>query len=750
MMPARRGEASAPPVSVNTGALAGCWRNVRPRSGRESTKGDDLMTARLSILLPVTAILLLFTTGVPVDARCIDRDCTMIALFDGEEASSSSEAAATVAPRYGEWGIDLEGMDTSVRPGTDYFRYVSGRWAATTAMPPDKTRYGSFEVLRDLSEARVQAILDAWAADESLAAGSDEAKVASIYRTFLDEKNVEKLGAKPIEPHLEAVREAETHEEIAALMGRSRATFGRAFFAPAVFDDAKNPDRYALYISQSGLGLSDREFYLRENFEPQKERYQKYVADMLRLAGWEDPEEHAAAIVALETKIAEAHWSRAEGRDRDKTYNPMTLEELEENAPGFPWSIYFAEAGIDHAERAVIRQDTAFPKIAEIFAGAPVETLKAWQAFHLTDGAAPLLSKQFVDTHWEFRSKFLSGAEEPRPRWKRAVSAAEWAMGEAIGRTYVEQHFPPESKAMMEKLVGDLRVAMKGRIENLEWMGDDTKELALDKLSKFGVKIGYPSKWRDYSALEIREGDLVGNAERAVQFDWAWRAGRIGQPVDKDEWGMTPQTVNAYYSSAKNEIVFPAAILQPPFFDPEADPAVNYGSIGGVIGHEITHGFDDQGRKSDGDGVLRDWWAPEDAERFEAEAAKLGAQYESFTFPQLPELRLTGRLTMGENIADLGGVLLALDGYRLSLEGEPAPEIDGFSGEQRLFMGWAQVWRTLFRDDSLRQQIVNGPHSPGMIRAFAPLRNIDAWYEAFEVTEEDAHYVKPEDRVRIW
>jgi putative endopeptidase len=330
------------------------------------------------------------------------------------------------------------------------------------------------------------------------------------------------------------------------------------------------------------------------------------------------------------------------------------------------------------------------------------------------------------------------------------VGAAEGALGEATGRAYVAASFPPESKARMEELVGDLRLAMRARIEKLEWMKPETKAKALEKLSKFGLKIGYPTKWRDYSRLEVREGDLVGNAERAARFVWDRDVGRIGQPVDDEEWGMTPQTVNAYYSPTKNEIVFPAAILQPPFFDPQADPAVNYGAIGGVIGHEITHGFDDQGRKSDGDGVLEDWWAPEDAAKFEAQAARLGAQYEAFEFEELPGLRLTGKLTMGENIADLGGILVALDAYRLSLGGQPAPVIDGFTGEQRVFMGWAQVWRTLFRDDALRQQIVNGPHSPGQIRAFAPLRNVDAWYEAFDVKEGNRNYVRPEDRVRIW
>ncbi|HEX8151876.1 MAG TPA: M13-type metalloendopeptidase, partial [Thermoanaerobaculia bacterium] len=400
--------------------------------------------------------------------------------------------------------------------------------------------------------------------------------------------------------------------------------------------------------------------------------------------------------------------------------------------------------------RAVVRQNTALPALAKIFAGTPVATLQAWQAFHVTDDAAPLLSKRFADTEWEFRSKFLGGAQEQRPRWKRAVGAAEGAMGEAIGRTYVAEYFPPESKAKMEKLVADLRAAMKNRIQNLAWMSPETKTRALDKLAKFGVKIGYPATWRDYSKLVVREGDLVGNAERAAKFEWAYDVSRIGKRVDEGEWGMTPQTVNAYYSSAKNEIVFPAAILQPPFFDPNADPAVNYGGIGAVIGHEITHGFDDQGRKSDGEGALKDWWAAEDASKFEAQATKLGAQYEAFDFKGVPGVRIVGRQTMGENIGDLGGILMALDAYRISLNGQPAPVLDGFTGDQRVFLGWAQVWRTMMRDDALRQYLMTDSHSPGAVRAFAPLRNVDAWYEAFGVKEGDANYVKPEDRVRIW
>ncbi|HEY0140446.1 MAG TPA: M13-type metalloendopeptidase [Thermoanaerobaculia bacterium] len=674
---------------------------------------------------------------------------TLLLLALAVPAVAQEKPASTEARRFGTWGFDLEGMDRSVKPGDDFFRYVNGKWAASTQIPPDRTRFSSFELLRDLSEVRVRAILDRWALAK-LQAGSDEAKVAALYRSYLDEATAEKLDAKPIEPHLAAVKEARTHADVARLTGRTMSSFGRPLVNASVSDDAKNPERYALYLAQSGIGLPDREYYLKDNFKAQKERYTKYVADMLTLAGWAEPRQNAEAIVAFETRLAEAQWTRGESRNRDKTYNPMTLAELEKNAPGFPWAVYFKEAKLDKARRAIVRQNTALPKLAKIYGDTPVETLKAWQAFHIVDDAAPLLSKRFVDAEYEFRSKFLNGQLEPRPRWKHAVTTAGSTMGEAIGRTYVAEYFPPDSKAKMEKLVADLRLAMKGRIEKLPWMNEQTRKAALEKLANFGVKIGYPEKWRDYSALDIREGDLVGNVERSDRFEWARDVSRIGKKVDDAEWGMTPQTVNAYYSSSKNEIVFPAAILQPPFFDPKADPAVNYGAIGGVIGHEITHGFDDQGRKSDGHGVLRDWWLAEDAAKFEAQATRLGAQYEAVEFPQLPDMRIVPRMTMGENIADLGGIVMALDAYRLSLGGKPAPVLDGFTGDQRVFLGWGQVWRTLVRDDALRQLIATDSHSPGMVRAFAPLRNVDAWYEAFGVKEGDANYVKPEERVRIW
>jgi putative endopeptidase len=681
---------------------------------------------------------------------CMDAACEQELLFATDNASGGGNAVpAADATRYGSWGIDTAGMDRSAKPGVDFFGYVNGNWAKNTPIPSDRSSYGSFMVLRDLSEARVRSLVEGYALGDPAKDG-DAAKVAALYRGFMDEAAIEALGAKPLKPHLAAIAKVKDKAAMADLMGRASGGLGGSFFGAFVSDDARNPDRYALYLGQSGLGLGDREMYLDAKFAPQRERYQAYVEQMLTMAGWPKAKDNAAKIVAMETRIAQAHWTRAESRNRDKTYNPAMLAEMDAKAPGFPWATFFKAAGVDSAERAVLRQDTAFPKIAQVFAETDLDTLKAWQAFRTTDEAAPLLSKAFVEAEFEFRNKFLSGQPEQRPRWKRGVAFAEAAMGEAIGRDYTQLYFPAESKAKMDALVTNVKAAMRARLEKLEWMGPATKTEAMAKLENFGLKIGHPDKWRDYSGLTIVNGDVFGNAQRSRQFEWDYDRARIGQPVDKAEWGMTPQTVNAYYSSVKNEIVFPAAILQPPFFDPKADPAVNYGGIGGVIGHEIIHGFDDQGRKSDGKGMLRDWWTAEDAARFEAQAAKLGAQYEAYPFPQLPGMHINGRVAMGENIGDLGGLTIALEAYRRSLGGQPAPVIDGFTGEQRFFMGWSQVWRTLWRDDALRQQLVNGTHSPGHIRAFAPLRNIDAWYEAFGITEADPLWVAPKDRVRIW
>jgi putative endopeptidase len=472
------------------------------------------------------------------------------------------------------------------------------------------------------------------------------------------------------------------------------------------------------------------------------------VAKMLALAHWPKPVENAKAIVALETEIAKVSWTRAERRDDDKMYNATPVADLAKLAPGFDWAAYLQGAKLAKVSQVVVGEKTAFPKIADLYAKTPIETLKAWEAFSLADQAAPYLSKPFDEAHFEFHNKTLGGQQAQQPRWKRGVGLVDSQIGEALGKLYVAAYFPAESKAKMLTLVGDIRTAMRARIEKLDWMSPTTKAKAFEKLDNLRVKIGYPDKWRDYSGLAIKDGDLYGDVERASAFDWNFRVGRLGGPVDKAEWGMTPPTINAYYNPTGNEIVFPAAILQPPFFDPAGDMAINYGGIGGVIGHELTHGFDDQGRRYDAKGRLTDWWTPEDAKRFEAEATKLGKEYGAFEV--LPGAKINGDLTMGENIADLGGLLLALDAYHASLKGQPAPIIDGLTGDQRVFLGWAQVWRGKTRDDRLRQQLVSDPHSPNQARVDVPVRNIDAFYAAFGVKPGDKMYVAPDQRVRIW
>jgi putative endopeptidase len=683
---------------------------------------------------------------------CIDEACTLLSLHGLEGMASAGASGAgvngTASPKYGSWGFDTAGMNSGVKPGDSFNGFANGKAVEAMVIPADRTAYGSFQLLAQLSENRSKALIESLASSKGLKPKSDEAKIAAVYSAFMDEARIEALDAQPLAPTLKAIRDLKTKADVTARMGASLGSLGVSVVGAYISDDAKNPRINSLYMSQSGLGLADRDFYLKPEHAERRDKYQQYIARLLKEAGWAEPEAAAQAVMAFETQIAQVHWSRIESRNRDKTYNPVTIAELPQLAPGIDWPVFLKAAGLGQAKAAILTQNTAVVKLAALYGQAEVETLKAWLAFHAVDDAAPLLSKRFADTHWEFRSKFLQGQQEQRPRWARAITAVEGGLGEALGRSYVKAYFPAESKAKMEKLVADIKAAMKARLENLSWMSPPTKAIALEKLSKFGVKIGYPEKWRDYATLRVKADDAFGNAQAIRRYFYQDRLARLGKPVDRKEWGMTPQTVNAYYSATRNEIVFPAAILQAPFFDPDADPAVNYGGIGGVIGHEIVHGFDDQGRKSDGDGVRRDWWQPEDAAQFEAQAKKLGAQYD--TYEPLPGVFVQGSLSMGENIADLGGVLLALDAYKLSLAGKPAPVLDGFTGEQRVMLGWAQVWRSKARDAAVRQQVVTGPHSPPMFRVIGPVRNVDAWYDAFGVKPEDKFYVKPEDRVRIW
>ncbi len=652
----------------------------------------------------------------------------------------------SAAARMGNWGFDLSGRDTTTTPSQDFFQYANGGYVKALSIPADRTSYGAFDALNELSQARLHALLGKIAADAS--ASDEQAKVGTLYRSFMTEADVNGLGAKPMAADLAAIKGEKTKADIARAMGKSLKTFGGSIFAASIQVDAKDPDHYGVYLNQSGLSLPDRDYYLEKSFTEQKAKYELYIAQILKLAGWPQASANAKAIVALETEIARVSWTRAEQRDDNKMYNRVETAKLADMAPGFDWTAFMAGAGLTQVSHLVVQENTAFPKIAEIFAKAPIETLKAWQAFNLADQASPYLSKPFVDARFAFRGKVLTGQQTQRARWKRGVQLVDSQIGEALGKIYVETYFPAQSKTKLLALVGDIRTAMKDRIERLDWMSQPTKAKAIEKLAAFTVKIGYPEKWRDYSSLTMKPADLYGNVNRAAAFEWDFRLGRLGGPVDRAEWGMTPSTINAYYNPTGNEIVFPAAILQPPFFDPDGDMAINYGAIGGVIGHETTHGFDDQGRHYDGTGRLTDWWTAEDAAKFQAETVKLSAQYGAFEV--LPGAKINGDLTMGENIADLGGLLLALDAYHMSLHGRPDPIIDGLTGDQRVFLGWAQVWRGKTRDDAMRQQLVSDPHSPERARVDVPMRNIDTFYKAFGVKPGDAMYIAPAERVHIW
>ncbi|MFJ6025153.1 M13 family metallopeptidase [Brevundimonas sp. NPDC092305] len=704
--------------------------------------------AAAALILPATAQAQSWTDAD--DHACIDEACTVVELFQTPAPGGDVVLGyqGTAAPKYGTWGFDLNGRDTSVNPGDNFFRYANGAALDRLQIPSDRTSYGSFNLLRELSDNRVKEMIDGLVARTDLTQGSDEQKIADAYRAYMDEARIEQLDAQPIQPYLTAIRAADTHEKMAVYMGQTVGRVGGSIFGTGITTDQKAPTRYVVSTGQSGLGLPNRDYYLEQRWADKKVLYRAYVERMLTMIGWDNPSASADAILAFEDKIAEAHWTPIQNRNRDETYNEYTIAQLASEAPGFAWQDYYTAVGVGDVPRLIVRQDTAMPKLAAIYAETPIATIQAWQAFQTVDQSASRLSKRFSDAQWEFRSRDLQGQPMQRSRDKRGISFAEGMLGEAVGRQYVAEYFPPESKAQMEQLVANLRTALGNRIRTYDWMSPETQAQAEDKLNKFTVKIGYPNKWRDYSGLEVRPDDLFGNGERAGLFRWNYQLSRLNEPVDKDEWGMTPQTVNAYYNSTNNEIVFPAAILQPPFFDPNGDPAVNYGGIGGVIGHEIGHGFDDQGSKSDGDGVLRSWWTAEDRANFDGLTRRLGEQYDQFE--PIPGFHVQGGLTMGENIGDAAGNAVGLEAYHLSLNGQPAPVIDGTTGDQRFFYGWAQVWQSKYREDALKQQIATDPHSPAEFRVIGPVRNVDAWYDAFDVQPGSKYYLAPADRVRIW
>jgi putative endopeptidase len=660
-------------------------------------------------------------------------------------------------------GIDLSALDDAVRPQDDLYRHVNGRWIAEYEIPADRAMDGAFRALHDLSEERVRAIITDLAATEGLDPASTPAKIGALYASFMDTDAAESRGTDPIAAELAQVAGAATATDHVTVLGALQRTGGAGAVGLYVDNDAKDPETYVTYLAQGGLGLPDEAYYREDQYAAIREAYAPHVARMLGLAGvsadsaWAAaPADAAARVVALETKLAAHHWNVVRDRDADLTYNPMTLAELVEQAPQFDWRAWAAALGAPAGslDKLVVREPSFATGFAALWESEPLADWKLWTAYHLITARAPYLDDATVEANFDFYGRTLSGAQEVRERWKRGVSLVEGALGEAVGEQYVARHFPPEHKERMDTLVAHLVAAYRESIEQLDWMTPETKVKALAKLERFTPKVGYPVKWRDYAGLDVAADDLVGNVRRAHAFEQDHELGKIGKPLDRDEWFMTPQTVNAYYNPGMNEIVFPAAILQPPFFDPDAEDAVNYGGIGGVIGHEIGHGFDDQGSKYDGDGRLEDWWTESDRAEFEQRTKALIAQYDAFRPAQLPDdgSHVNGALTIGENIGDLGGLSIAIKAYRIALGGslDDAPVVDGLSGLERIFLGWAQVWQSKGRDEEVVRRLAIDPHSPNEFRCNGVLRNVDEFHATYGVEPGDELWLDPEERVRIW
>jgi predicted metalloendopeptidase len=652
-------------------------------------------------------------------------------------------------------GIETANLDPSVRPQDDLFRYVNGTWLTTAEIPADRALQATFNLLADEAEAHLRQLIEEAAASEA-DEGTPARKVGDLYASFCDTERVDALGVTPLAADLAAIDALTDVRGLLLLSGRLQREGTGGAVALFVDTDSRDSTRYLPYLQQSGLGLPDESYYREDSFAPVREQYVAHVARMLVLAGITDEDAAPAGadkVMALETRLAAGHWDRVRCRDAVATYNKVDRGGLEQLSPGVDWSAWLdgAQAPDRTLDEVVVRQPSFIEAWAEALQEVPLEDWKLWLAWHLVHSAAPYLSSDVVTENFDFYGRTLTGAQEQRDRWKRGVALVERAMGEAAGQLYVERHFPPYAKERMLELVGNLIAAYRASISELDWMTDETKRRALDKLDRFTPKIGYPDKWRDYGALRIDRGDLLGNVRAADAFETDRDLAKLGTPVDRDEWFMTPQTVNAYYNPGMNEIVFPAAILRPPFFDADADDAANYGGIGAVIGHEIGHGFDDQGSRYDGDGNLEDWWTEDDRQRFDERTQALIAQYSAFEPKDLPGRRVNGALTVGENIGDLGGVAIAYRAYVMSLGGdvEAAPVIDGMTGAQRFFAGWAQCWRALVREAEAIRRLSIDPHSPPEFRANV-VRNLEEFYAAFDVTSGDDLWLEPEQRVRIW
>ncbi len=650
----------------------------------------------------------------------------------------------------GAWGFDTSGMNTKVAPGASFYEYANGTWLATTKIPDDKSNYGMFTALGDKSDDRTKEIIvNAKASD-----GPEGKKVADYYASFMDEAAIEAKGLEPIKADLAKIAAIKDQKGLISTLADNSRHFRKSPIATIVGQDDKNPDGHIAIVAQSGLGLPDRDMYdsTKAQFASIREGYKKYIGTMLGFAGVTDAK-RATAVYALEEKIAAVHWTKTQNRDSNKTYNKTTVAELQKLAPDFDWKTWLAAVGLGKEAAVNVAQPPAIAGIAKLVKSQPIQVWRDWLTVQLLTATAPSLAKQYVDAQFEMYGKILSGTPQIKDRWKRGVDKVTGVLGEAVGKLYVAKYFTPATKARADEMVNNLLVAMGQRIDGLVWMSPETKAKAKEKLSTYNRKIGYPKKWRDYSSLEVVAGDPIGNDYRAGAFEYDRRLAKLGQPVDRDEWGMTPMTVNAYYSAGLNEIVFPASILQPPFFDANADDAVNYGGMGSVIGHEISHGFDDEGSKYDAKGALANWWTKEDTDKFESATAQLVAQYDAYCpFPPAdgkPAQCVQGKLTLGENIADLAGLTVAYQAYKLSLGGKPAPVIDGMTGDQRFFLGWAQVWRRLYRDQELKNRLFTDEHSPSEYRV-SVVRNLDAWYEAFKPASGDKLYLAPDKRVRIW
>ena len=724
------------------------------------------------LLAGVATVALLGACATATDEAAPDATESTAAVAD--TAAAETEAAElrkveTTSPDYwGDWGIDTSVMDAAVDAGDNFFMHVNGAWFDEFELPADKTRYGAFDLLREKSEQQVRFIIEDLAA-ETPPIDTPEGKVAAYYNAYMDTGAIDAAGLAPVQPYLDRIAAIETREDLAEIF----ATPG--FSSPIngfVWVDDKDPDDYIFQMSMGGLGLPDREYYLKDDEKSAgiREKYAELLAFLLGKAGYEDAEAAAADVLALETELARADWDRAISRNPEVTYNKLTRDELEALAGDFPLMTALTTIGVSEETEFLVTEvpptaeeiaaaglsqadvdklGAGMPAAFDLAMTADIETWKAYLSAHLLSNFSSVLPGEIDDADFAFYGTVLSGQPEQRPRWKRAVSSVQGSLGEAIGQVYVDRHFPPANKAKMDELVANLRAAMHANLADLEWMGEETREKAKYKLDKFNPKIGYPPKFETYEGLEVTDSAFQNSVNAGI-WQFQDNIGKLEEEPDRDEWFMTPQTVNAYYNPAYNEIVFPAAILQPPFFNVTADPAVNYGAIGGVIGHEMGHGFDDQGSKYDGDGVLANWWTEDDREAFNALTGALVEQYNQYCPLEEGDPCVNGKLTLGENIGDLGGLSLAYRAYQFSLDGKEAPVIDGLTGDQRFFMAWAQVWRSKYRDEAKRNQLLTDPHSPPEFRVNGIVRNFDEWYEAFDVTEDDDLYLPPEERIRIW